>query len=269
VKKRASHSEMQVEFVEVDKIQIEGVYQREVLKSAKVQKIAANYSSEAFGTITLGRRADGSLWCVDGMHRLRAASKLKIKKVPATIFSSLGIQHEAQVFLKLNCERTAVSQVDVYRAALEAEEPDTLKIQEVLDSLSLCVSNSKSGATIRAASALRAIYKKGVLEKVLRTCCILLNSEAKMRKHAFCNTMLHMLAELYDEKNWHKDTPVCNKRLDSIISQLTYQEWRTIENSASGASGSRGLKLAIFFIEEHYNLRLRNNRVVRRQEEVK
>lgn len=270
MKKKAAEEQIGVQYLASGKIQVDPAYQREVIKMPKVNKIAANFDAEAFGTITVGKRKDGTLWCVDGMHRLTAAKKCGLPEVPATVFLSRGPHHEAQVFLKLNCERTTVSQVDVYRAALEAEEPDTVAIQDILDACGLHVGNgSGSAKAIRAASALRSIYKMGTLHQVLKTCSVILESEKKMKKCAFCNTMLHMVAELYDARNWHEDTPVSEERLVTCLSRLTYQEWRTIEQSASGSSGNRGLRLARYFVEEHYNLRLRYGRVVQRQEDVK
>lgn len=260
--KKAASKSMSIQYLGIDEIHVEKAYQREVIKTSKIGKIASNFDAEAFGTITVGRRGDGTFWCVDGMHRLAAAKKIGLDAVPVTVFDSMGSQHEAKVFLKLNCERTSVSQVDIYRAALEAKEPDTMAIQDILDALDLHVSKGGgSPRSIRAAASLRSIYKKGLLFQVLKTCCVLLESEKSMRSVAFCNTMMNMVAELYNIKNWHEDTPVQEDRLEACLSKMTYQEWRTIENSSSGSSGMRGLRLARFFIEEHYNQRLRINRV--------
>jgi hypothetical protein len=227
-----------------------------VLKKAKVASIVKRFKPESFGTLVIGKRRDGGFWCVDGMHRLEAAKQLKMKTVPCSIFGSSGEHHEAQVFVDLNCERTSVNQVDIFRAALCQGEPDTVAIQKLLEDRNLVVASSTGKNNIKAAAALRAIYKKGNLHDVLDCCLVVQHLDIETRKFAFSNTMLHTLAEVLDISNWSEETPVDIDRVKAILSHITYQEWRTIENASAGSSGFRGLKMARYFIEYFYNKRL-------------
>lgn len=249
----SSDNNVTLRLITLDKIKVANVYQREVLKKAKVSAIASKFKKESFGTLVVGERSDGSLWCVDGMHRLEAARLLGMKQVPCSVFQSRGEHHEAQVFVDLNCERTSVNQVDIFRAALCQGEPETVAIQKLLDDRNLAVASGNSKHNIKAAAALRAIYKKGTLAEVLDCCLMVQQLDSKTRKFAFSNTMLHTLAEVLDKSNWSEETPVSIARVKSILSHITYQEWRTIENSSAGSSGFRGLKMARYFIEYFYN----------------
>jgi len=245
-----------LDMIPIDSIRIASVYQREVLKKNKVSSIVKRFKPESFGTLVIGKRRDGTWWCVDGMHRLEAARQLNMKHVPCSVFMSDGEHHEAQVFVDLNCERTSVNQVDIFRAALCQGEPDTVAIQKILEDRNLAVASSSGKNNIKAAAALRAIYKKGSLHDVLDCCLVVQHLDVETRKFAFSNTMLHTLAEVLDANNWSEETPVDIERVKSILSHITYQEWRTIENASAGSSGFRGLKMARYFIEYFYNKRL-------------
>jgi hypothetical protein len=64
----------------------------------KLREIAAKFNWQAFGTLIVGQRSDGSYWIVDGMQRYRICVMLHVPIVPCTVFPSAGYQHEAQVF---------------------------------------------------------------------------------------------------------------------------------------------------------------------------
>lgn len=247
---KASHSS-RTEMVIAKSIQLSRIYQREFFKEAKVKKIVNNFYPEAFGTLTVGRRRDKSLWIVDGWHRWAAALEMGWKRVPCYVFDSEGSPHEARIFGILNRERTNINPIDVYRASLEAGDSTTKSIQDVLDSYGVRVTRSSGPNGIAATSALYSIYSRGLLETVMSLCHEFRNSEHSMKSKRFSNTMLHMLAQVCREVKGIDD-----KRLRHKLREMTYQEFRTIEHSSGGTSGGRGSRMAWYFIEHHYNHRL-------------
>lgn len=117
--------------ISVDELNISDAYQRTVVK-ARVNRIAKNLDQDAFGSLTVGQRADGSYWVVDGMQRLMAARKLGIAMVPCDVFQSEGQEHEARVFRLKNRERTNVSAVALFNAQMTEGDRQTLEIAEVV-----------------------------------------------------------------------------------------------------------------------------------------
>lgn len=51
-----------------------------------------------FGPLTVAEREDGTLWLIDGHHRVLAMMKMGIKMALAQVFKSEGKSHEKEVF---------------------------------------------------------------------------------------------------------------------------------------------------------------------------
>lgn len=117
--------------ISVDELNISDAYQRTIVPG-RVNRIAKNLDQDAFGSLTVGKRSDGSYWVVDGMQRLTAARKLGIEMVPCDVFESDGQEHEARVFRLKNRERTNVSSVALFRAQLTEGDEQSLRIAEVV-----------------------------------------------------------------------------------------------------------------------------------------
>jgi hypothetical protein len=115
----------------VDELNISEAYQRTIVP-ARVNRIAKALDQDAFGSLTVGERRDGSYWVVDGMQRLTAARKLGIGMVPCDVFQSDGQEHEARVFRLKNRERTNVSAVSLFNAQMTEGDPQTLEIAAVV-----------------------------------------------------------------------------------------------------------------------------------------
>lgn len=115
----------------VDDLNISDSYQRTIVP-ARVNRIAKNLDQDAFGSLTVGERGDGTFWVVDGMQRLTAARKLGIAMVPCDVFQSDGQEHEARVFRLKNQERTNVSAVCLFNAQLTEGDDQTLEIADVV-----------------------------------------------------------------------------------------------------------------------------------------
>jgi hypothetical protein len=113
--------------IHVDDLNVSDSYQRTIVPG-RVSRIAKNLDQDAFGSLTVGERSDGTCWVVDGYQRLTAARKLGISMVPCDVFQSDGPEHEARVFRLKNRERTNVSSVALFRAQLTEGDEQTLAI---------------------------------------------------------------------------------------------------------------------------------------------
>lgn len=113
--------------ISVDELNVSDAYQRTIVPG-RVNRIAKHLDQDAFGSLTVGQRSDGTYWVVDGYQRLTAARRLGIAMVPCDVFASDGQEHEARVFRLKNRERTNVSSVALFRAQLTEGDEQTLAI---------------------------------------------------------------------------------------------------------------------------------------------
>lgn len=162
--------------ISVEELNISDAYQRTIVP-ARVNRIAKNLDQDAFGSLTVGQRHDGTYWVVDGMQRLTAARKLGIAMVPCDVFHSEGQEHEARVFRLKNRERTNVSACALFRAQLVEGDNQTVDIARAVEAagLSLGFESQKAGwpfvkAVVALEKAYRKIGKDG-LESVLSIIC--------------------------------------------------------------------------------------------------
>lgn len=130
--------------ISVNELKISNAYQRTIVP-ARVSKIAKHLDQDAFGSLTVGQRGDGSLWVVDGMQRLTAARRLGIIMVPCDVFSSDGPEHEARVFRLKNKERTNVCANALFRAQLVEGDPQSVDIAKAVREAGLKIMFTKSG----------------------------------------------------------------------------------------------------------------------------
>jgi hypothetical protein len=145
----------------VDELSISDAYQRTIV-TARVNRIAKNLDQDAFGSLTVGQRGDGSYWVVDGMQRLTAARKLGIGMVPCDVFPSEGQQHEARVFRLKNRERTNVSACALFRAQLTEGDSQSLAIAAVVKDagLKLALGGESHYPYVRAVKALERSFQR-------------------------------------------------------------------------------------------------------------
>src|SRR3990167_4119708 len=94
-----------------------GDYQR-TLDEARVKKIVDNYDPHLIGTILVARRSDGSLWVIDGQHRVAALRLLGHSVVLATVYADTTDAGEALLFVAANSNRGPPNQWEKFRARL-------------------------------------------------------------------------------------------------------------------------------------------------------
>jgi hypothetical protein len=163
--------------ISVDDLNISDAYQRTIVPS-RVSRIAKNLDQDAFGSLTVGQRRDGSYWVVDGMQRLTAARKLGIGMVPCDVFDSEGQEHEARVFRLKNRERTNVSSVSLFRAQLTEGDEQSMEIERVVRKAGLKLALKEEGCGwpyVRAVKALERSFQRvgpdGLSRALARRAC--------------------------------------------------------------------------------------------------
>jgi hypothetical protein len=125
-----------LEWVPVGSIGVDPIYQRSTdneQSQTLIRKIARFWDWHLCQPLALVKREDGSLWAVDGQHRLGAA-KLRgdIPHLPCVIARYGNQADEAAAFVALNKQRRPLSPVDLFKAALAAGDPQADDIMRAI-----------------------------------------------------------------------------------------------------------------------------------------
>ncbi|MGG7535333.1 DUF6551 family protein [Rhizobium sp. 12,4] len=120
-------------FINKAQIRVDASYQRP-LKEKRVKQILRDFSWKQFGTLMVVDQGDGSYTVYDGQHRHAAACRHPgIIEVPAAIVTLDQAYEEAQSFLGVNINRSAISTVEKYWAGIEAGDEKMMQICSVLE----------------------------------------------------------------------------------------------------------------------------------------
>jgi len=151
------------ELVDPNLIVVDHRYQRPE-KMSLIATIAKSPNWAAFGALSLFRRGNGVLVCIDGQQRLRGIlmSEKPPKKVPAVIQPEASREEEASTFVLVNIIRKAVDPFEKHKALIEAKSPVALAIERAVDKAGYTI-GTQSGAgegdrTVHAIAALYWIY---------------------------------------------------------------------------------------------------------------
>lgn len=115
-------------WVAIDDLIVNDAYQRSIEKRgwSSIRKIADNFDWGRFSPLLVASNADGTYSIIDGQHRAHAAALCAVDRVPALVVD-LSEQQQAAAFSWVNGTVTALTPLQIYRAALAALEPWALQ----------------------------------------------------------------------------------------------------------------------------------------------
>lgn len=154
-----------LEVVHIEDLNVDYTYQRD-LNADLVNKIKDSYDMAVAGTIIVSRRENGSLWVVDGAHRVAGATLAGETEMLAQVIVGLDRKTEAELRLKGNVKRGDKS-AERFKAQVAAGWPESLAIIEIVANfetkLNLAAPDAHNG--INAIAAVETIYRinKGIL----------------------------------------------------------------------------------------------------------
>jgi hypothetical protein len=248
--------------INVDELNISDAYQRTIVP-ARVNRIAKNLDQDAFGSLTVGRRRDGSHWVVDGMQRLTAARKLGIAAVPCDVFESEGPEHEARVFRLKNKERTNVTACALFRAQLVEGDAQTVDIAKAVEAagLSLRFESGKPGwPFVKAVVSLEKAYRKVGGDGLAAVLCIICESWFG-ESDALRGDIISGLAYFMHKTPWFDKDRLVKKLADKPVSALIRAADATfkLERDRAASSSDRSYAMCMA-IETVYFKGLRKKR---------
>lgn len=172
---KIGHAGMDFAWVPVNEIKADDKYQR-LLSPSRVNEIAENLNPFAFGMVYLSQRGDGSLYALDGQHRV-AAIETKYgpgatKQVPAMVLRSLSPQDEARFYYIMNRHRLQPTAHDAFKARLAFDDEAATNVKRALDDRGIVVSTGMTRSVLRfnevqAIAEIENLYRTGYLHEVL------------------------------------------------------------------------------------------------------
>lgn len=138
----------------LDRLNVDPAYQRATDGPRSRQLIARmvkEWNWALCQPLVVARRADGSLWILDGQHRHTGARERgDIPFLPCVVQSSLDVAGEARTFVQLNTERQKLTQAEVFHGQLAAGDPNARAVQQLLDDTGWKVVRHNNTASYRA-----------------------------------------------------------------------------------------------------------------------
>lgn len=125
-----------LEWIEVSRLSIDESYQRATDSSKSrslIFRIAQGWNWHLCQPLVVSRRLDGSLFVIDGQHRLTAAlTRGDIPHLPCVVVTGQQGEDEARTFVDLNTQRQRLSQSDIFNALLAAGDEDAKRVADLL-----------------------------------------------------------------------------------------------------------------------------------------
>lgn len=124
-------------------LNVDPAYQRSIeggQSKSLIRKIAMFWDWALFHPLSVARRADGSLWVIDGQHRLAAARlRRDLYDLPCVVGPSRSLADEAASFVAMNIQRRAMTKLDLFKAAVAGEDSEAGSIMAALAEAGLSV----------------------------------------------------------------------------------------------------------------------------------
>jgi hypothetical protein len=142
-----------LQFVRPSEIRVDPTYQRCLEGSASqtlIKRMAQRWNWDLCQPLVLARRTDfvERLFVIDGQHRL-AAARLRedIEQLPCVIVSYGSPAEEAASFVSFNQQRRPLSKLDLFRAAVAAQNPEALSIAQGMKAAGLSLAPHSNSNT--------------------------------------------------------------------------------------------------------------------------
>lgn len=157
------------EFRMIDKkdLFIDLKYQRETTSKNRVLEIARNFNWTIHGALIVSESEDGSLWVIEGGHRLRAALlRDDIQYIPCLVFSISKVSEEAAAFYNMNnATRKNVTPFERHKAGIAAKDPLALMVEDTITKHGYSFAKNKAGSfqTVAVSTVYRIVEKNANL----------------------------------------------------------------------------------------------------------
>jgi uncharacterized ParB-like nuclease family protein len=144
--------------IQVSQLKIDSTYQRSI-RRLLVNKIKQEFDDRLAGALVVSKR-DNGYYVLDGQHRFVAMRELGVKDAVCLVLFDLTPAEEARMFDYYNTNRTGLSSYDIHRAKVRYEDPDALKISQILAKYGFNLTNYNEKNCIAAVATVYGLFRK-------------------------------------------------------------------------------------------------------------
>lgn len=188
------------EMVDPFLIVVDHKYQREE-KAGLQSKIAAGFDPMLFGRpICFKRGTDAIYYCIDGQQRIGAVKQLEpaVRSIPVILFPLVGVEREAEVFVRINETRKALTGLEKHRGKIVAKDPSALQIERAVQKAGYSIGvNSGSPRAVAAVGALAYANERVAEDGIVQILTVMRESWGDDRK-ALDGIIIRTLADIIE-----------------------------------------------------------------------
>lgn len=233
-------------WLRLDEVAVDYTYQRSLAEPQSqtlIRQIAVFWNWELCQPLTIAKRPNGALMIVDGQHR-HAGAKLRgdIETLPCIVSTYATAGDEAATFVALNRNRRPLTALDLFKAALAANDQEAVRVMEAITEAGLKLATSSNLQTIKVGSLsnigglIRCYRNRG--HAVLRTALIVLARAYPDEVLQYAGTIFPGISAVVVDELRLRTAPVdLIPELTRIVASHTQAEWRRTIKAAVGESG--------------------------------
>lgn len=259
--------DVELAFVPAGEMTPDHDYQRD-RKAPRVQRLVEGWDDRKVGALLVVRHDDGDrryYLILDGGHRWDAARTLygEDYELPVVIVGDSAATGDAEVFLGVNRDRSAVAKWDEFRVALNGGLSPYVDIEhglqaKVRDGNALGVAQKASPNRIGCVQALLRIHDSYGLEVLLRAVDVLDDLWGR-HPETWDADMLQAVARFLA-----RNSDLDLDRLEQVLAKKSISQWKATalnrtDKVTSGGSESRAIRLSNV-ITDAYNTRRRRSK---------
>jgi hypothetical protein len=149
----------ELDIVVIDQLNVDHSYQRQ-LDQALVERVLRDWDVLATDPVFISKRANGSLWIVNGQHRCAAAKLKGESEMIAFVYTGLSRKQEAQLRLLSNNSRPDTS-LERFQGQVVAGNKESIAIRELLAEFDSHINRIHNGKTgVNCVSAIEGRYRE-------------------------------------------------------------------------------------------------------------
>lgn len=230
-----------------DELNIDDSYQRSTDTGASqtlIKKIASNWDWRMCMPLVVSKRDDGSLWVLDGQHRLAAAQlRGDISFLPCCVGVYGGVADEAAMFVAMNRQRRAMNRLDDFHAAIASGDDEAQQIANLITEAGFTVSRKTgSQSWVPGEVAFTTAIAKVLRKHGAAVCTRALTTMAE----AFPDEVLNAGASMFmalTKLDVAPPDPFDPDRLFRTLLTRNQREWASFLNETKGGGEERALAL--------------------------
>lgn len=240
-------------WLRLDEMFVDRTYQRsldEPQSQTLIRQIAMYWDWDRCQPLNIARRPNGALMIVDGQHRHAGAGlRGDIGTLPCIVSTYATTGDEAAAFVALNRSRRPLTALDLFKAALAANDPEVTAVLAAMTAAGLKLATSTNLGTIRTGSVsnvggmLRCYRRSG--EMVLRTALAAMAKSYPGDVLRYAGTLFPGFAAIaLDEFRLRNSRDEVIEQLSRLIGAKSQLEWRQEIKAAVGESGGMAREAA-------------------------